>query len=103
MTNGFYEPWRHQSWTSTDFEHNSSDWQTWHDCNDHSVARTSTTAGFDVAFGTLRSATRRALHQAKSKINTSNTRASSMSNDEFNAVRRRAKAINYDYRGTRRG
>ena len=41
MPNHFFEPWQQQSWTNTDLEHNTSDWQMWHNNDNHSVPRTS--------------------------------------------------------------
>jgi hypothetical protein len=59
MTNHFFEPWQQQSWTNTDLEHNTSDWQMWHNNDNHSVARTSAPGiRLAVAFGTLQEVNR---------------------------------------------
>ena len=60
MTYDFYEPWRNQSWTNKDLEHNISDWQMRHVNDDHSVARTSAgVSKFAVSYGSLQAAKRR--------------------------------------------
>ena len=59
MPNPFFEAVQQQSWTSTDLEQNTSDWQMWHSNHNRGVARTIGFSGrLAVGFGTLQAAKR---------------------------------------------
>ena len=59
MPNPFFEAVQQPSWTSTDLQQNTSDWQMWPNSNNHEVARTSAFSGkLAVAYGTMQAANR---------------------------------------------
>ena len=98
MPNPFFEAVQQPSWTSTDLEQNTSDWQMWHNNDNHKVARTSAFSDrLAVGFGTLQAAKRhlnngfreraRSMHSANSQ------------DPRYYEHRRAVRRKNYNYRG----
>ena len=99
MANQVFEAVQQPSWTSTDLEQNISDWQMWHNNDNHGVARTSAFSGkLAVGFGTQQAANRH-ISYGYWGTTTSPGRANKM-NIQFNQVKRAAAAKRYNYRGT---
>ena len=98
MPNPFFEAVQQQSWTSTDLEQNTSDWQMRPNNDNYAVARTSATASrFAVGFGTLQAAKRR-INYGYWETAGSPGRVNKM-NIEFNALKRAAAERRLNRRG----
>lgn len=98
IPNHFFEPWQQQSWTNTDLEHYTSDWQMSHTNDNHSVARTSAGASkLAVAFGTLQDATRRKL--LKKGGGTTFPAWTNSQDPRYYDYRRAVRRRNYNYQG----
>jgi hypothetical protein len=99
MPNPFFETVQQPSWTSTDLEQNTSDWQMWHNNDNHEVARTS--AGQNrhaVGFSTLANATRRGLMAPRMRATSPGSNSNWM-NERFNDHRKAERRKNYNRRG----
>ena len=98
MPNPFFEAVQQPSWTSTDLEQNTSDWQMWPNKYNHGVASTSATSSkFAVAYGTLQEATRRKLNQAR--MTTTLPSWKNSQDPRYYGHRRAVRRRNYNYRG----
>ena len=99
MPNPFFEAVQQPSWTSTDLEQNTSDWQMWPNNDNHEVARTSAGASkLAVAYGTMQAAKRRINNGDWTRTQTPGSANSQ--DTKYKALKRAAAERRLNRRGT---